>query len=245
MKQNKNRIKWVDTWRGLAIIAMIIFHIAFGLSFLEIHTIHYYTGGWLVLARFAQISFLTLVGGSLFISFDKATHYSCFLKKQFRRALVILSSGLLLTLITFLWMPDIYIQFGILHLIAIGILITSLIIKWPVLLFFLGTLILANTPLIQSAQVNHSLWAPIGLTPENYFTLDFFPIFPWLSVVFFGAVLFYFLKYINWLYCSCWQPYENKYLAYLGRHSLMIYLVHQPIILGILWGYKFLIITLL
>jgi uncharacterized membrane protein len=79
--------------------------------------------------------------------------------------------------------------------------------------------------------------APLGITTTNYPAVDHFPIFPWLGVVLLGVFLG------NLLYSEDVRRFQLpdwgdtlpcSSLEFLGRHSLLIYMVHQPLLVGLI-----------
>jgi uncharacterized membrane protein len=77
----------------------------------------------------------------------------------------------------------------------------------------------------------------LGLSPSNFFSVDYFPLFPWLGVVLGGYGLSFFitntLQRLDALHI--FRSPHSSVLSWPGRHSLLIYLLHQPILLGVLW----------
>ena len=84
---------------------------------------------------------------------------------------------------------------------------------------------------------SESLWLlPLGVVPEGIFMPDYRPLLPWFGVVLLGVFagnLFYGTgKRTAGL--AGRMPPPARPLTFLGRHSLFIYLVHQPILVGLL-----------
>lgn len=228
------RIHWVDSLRGLAILLMIVFHFAFNLDYLEIRLIDLYSGIWLFIGNFVRFSFLSLVGVSLYLSYKKRKPYKTYLNHQLRRAIKLFLIAMGVTLITWLLFPVDYIRFGVLHLISVAILIGALLIRHPiiVLISILPILILGGA--FCSFRLETSLFLPLGIMPYNFNTMDYFPIFPWLAVVFFGIVIAYVLDKLSLLINPKKLP-RLQILEKIGQKSLIIYLAHQPILFGGLW----------
>ncbi len=228
------RIHWVDSIRGLAIVLMIVFHFTFDLDFLEIFPVNMDSGFWLVIGNFVRFTILSLVGVSLFLSHKKYTTRSNYLKRQIIRAVKLFLIALGISLATWLTFPDSYIRFGVLHLISIGIIAGALLIKNPRTLAVLMFLMLILGSVFTNIQLNTSLFLPFGITPHGFNTLDYFPIFPWLAIVFFGIVFAHIFD-IHSLLVNPKKLPRIRILEKIGQNSLIIYLVHQPILLGGLW----------
>jgi len=234
MQSHSQRLIELDLLRGLAIIGMIIFHVFFILDFLEISNHQMNEGTWHLLARTTQILFLTLVGISLTLSKRDTIH-------QIKRGAKVLSYGILISIITFFTTPSFYVKFGILHLIGISIILISPLRKKKLSPLILGALILALTPLITEIKTSFSPAYILGLTINNsQAALDYFPIFPWISFPLIGITIGNIL-YKSKKKHSLIPRIKNKLLKKLitpitlaGKHSLIIYLIHIPIIIATL-----------
>jgi uncharacterized membrane protein len=150
------------------------------------------------------------------------------------RALQLFGVSLCITITSWIIAPDAYIRFGILHLISAGILVGALIIPSTLLTFATLILSLGLGTLFASVHVSTSLLVPFGLTPSDFSSFDYFPVFPWLSVVLAGILLGQGLDSRSLLKNPHWLI-RSTVLEKFGRHSLLIYLGHQPILLLILW----------
>lgn len=130
---------------------------------------------------------------------------------------------------------DMPILFGVLHLLSVSMLLDGLLGRYldrlprfaaPVLyaLLFAGGLLLCNA----ANPVPFSFLFPLGLVPSGFYSADYFPLLPWVFVFFFGTWLGAFIRagdFPAWFYRG--RPH---FFAWLGRHALVIYLVHQPIL---------------
>ena len=227
------RIHWVDSLRGLAIVLMIAFHFAFDIDFLEILPVNMDSGLWLVIGNFVRFTILSLVGVSLFLSRKKYTG-SNYLKRQLIRAVKLFLIAMGISLATWLTFPDSYIRFGVLHLISIGIIAGALLVKNPRTLAVIMFLMLILGSVFTNIQLNTSLLLPFGITPHGFNTLDYFPLFPWLAIVFFGIVFAYIFDSYSLLANPKKFP-RLRVLEKTGQKSLIIYLIHQPVLLGLIW----------
>ncbi|MFH0714737.1 MAG: heparan-alpha-glucosaminide N-acetyltransferase [Candidatus Diapherotrites archaeon] len=228
----------VDIWRGLAVIAMIAFHFLFDLNYLAGIPIEVNAGIAWALGRFAALSFVFLAGLSLSLSFQRRkksgnANFSYF----FKRGLTVFGFGLLVTLGTFLAFPEGTIWFGVLHLIGISIILGYFFAERKWLNAALGAIfILAGLFLAQfSFSFPWLLW--LGLYPQGMYTFDYFPLLPWFGVVLLG------IAFGNWAFEGGKRKFfvpnwaEKKSVragSWLGRNSLWIYLLHQPVLLGVL-----------
>jgi uncharacterized membrane protein len=230
-----NRLWEVDLLRGIAIILMIIFNYSFALYYLSIYTLN---GGflyWYVFPRFIGGMFIFISGLSLTLfqsRIKKGIH-----KKFFSRGLKIFGLGILITVVTFLTFPEAFIIFGILHFIGISIILGQFFLKFKRLNLFLGLLIIFFGFYLQNFRFDFSWFLWLGFIPNNFYTFDYWPIFPWFGVTLLG-IFFGNLLYKNGKRLFKIKDFSNsfivKFLDFLGRNSLTIYLLHQPLLIIIL-----------
>jgi len=237
----KERFWEIDFVRGLAIIKMVIFNYSYALAYLGIL---FFREGLMFQGAAAAV-FIFLVGLSLTISYSRVKHKESkhIYKKYFSRGLKVFGYGLLITLITFLTFPKATILFGVLHLIGISIILGQFFLRYNKLNFFLGILFVLLGFYLQSFTFDTPWFLWLGLMPENFVTFDYFPIFPWFGVTLLG-IYFGNLFYENGKRQFRIKDMSNnsiiRFLTFLGRKSLFIYLAHQPvlIILLLILGFK-------
>jgi uncharacterized membrane protein len=225
----------LDLLRTLAIIMMLIYHLLYDLMAFYGWDIPLFSGGWFVWARFVEFLFLGLVGISFAISYDRTKNW----KKYVRRGLIIFSWGMLLTVITYLTISDMYIRFGILHLIGISILLLPFFYRFKEFNIVVGAIIMiVGWMILEPLRSSSPLLLPLGIQPHNFQSMDYFPLFPWFGLILMGLGIGHFLyvRHLSWRshFPNLQSPITNL-LAWPGRHSLMIYLVHQPLFLAVLW----------
>lgn len=236
-----NRIWYLDAWRGLAVIAMVLFHSLYLAQYLGYVEIDLFTSGWIIAARIVQWSFLLLVGISLHISFTRAIQKGSTVKEwrisRYKRAAVIAVCAALVSLVTWIFEPTWMVRFGILHLITIAVLVYSFTLPYQKYVFvLLGVLVLI--PIIQSIELSTE-WAwlhVIGFpTTEAIFSFDFFPIIPWLAVPGIGigiasiAERYRFFPRLQTIQINVITP-----LSWCGKYALHIYMLHIPVLYGVL-----------
>jgi len=232
------RFPEIDFARGIAVVMMVVFHIAFDLYFLRIMPIPAYSFPWRVLAMSTAGLFLFLVGMSLSISAvyaRKNLSRKEFILKYVKRGAGIFSLGIGITLVTWIILPGSFILFGILHLIGLAVALSPLYTGFSWQNLVSGSVIILLGPLIASMRgEGWLLW--LGIHPSAFYSIDYTPVVPWLGVVLIGAY-FGTLFYPGGIrrYNPILPKILDKPFGFLGRHSLAIYLVHQPIILGILF----------
>ncbi len=219
----KSRVIWVDSLRGLAILFMIVYHIAFDLNYLNILSIEVFKGGWHVFVRITQWMFFLTVGFSLYLSHKNPKGY---IRRQWLRALKLFGIAMLLTLISHIFIPADYIRFGALHFISVSILIGALLVRMP-LISLVTAVGLYVFSVFTAPYVETSLLIPFGFYPTSFATVDYFPIIPWLGVPLVGITLAHVLDK-----AKLFKTGETNLLGKVGQKALVIYLIHQPIILA-------------
>lgn len=227
------RIWLTDFIRGIAILMVVIFHLAFNLSyFYEWESIDIYHGFWFYEGKIAAILFMLMVGVVTAIINQKKSKIEA-RRIHLKRVTRLLGISLVITLITWLIFPKEIIWFGILHLMGMGILISIPLARFKWLNILLGVGIFALNTQMGWIEVSTQLLLPFGLKPNTFASLDYYPLIPWFGVILIGTGLgnLLYKKIVQLKSPQTWQKPFN----YLGKHSLVIYLAHQPILLGLLW----------
>ncbi|MFA6552779.1 MAG: heparan-alpha-glucosaminide N-acetyltransferase [Candidatus Paceibacterota bacterium] len=225
----KIRLWEIDSLRGFAVIGMIVFHAFYILNFFGVVRNEMYEGGWLILARLVQVMFLGLVGISLVLS--KSGY-----KKQFMRGLKVFLMGILVSVVTYFFEPQLFVKFGVLHLIGLSVIAFAPISRQKFSSLFGGILVLFIWKFVDFGVNSNLILHILGLGNTSLYALDYFPIFPWISVILFGIFMG------NALYGLISSnksgdrltPKPIALFAFIGRHSLLIYMLHIPLIIAIL-----------
>ncbi|HMK54583.1 MAG TPA: heparan-alpha-glucosaminide N-acetyltransferase [Methanobacteriaceae archaeon] len=230
----------IDTLRGVAIILMVAYHFLFDLYYFGIFSVNLNSPGVWIFARSTAFIFILVVGISLTLSHSRARirnkdDSNIFMfKKYFKRGFKLFALGLLITLATWLFIPGDFIVFGVLHFIGVAIILEYFFLDKKYLNLILGGVFIVLGLYI--TQFNFPgpwlLW--LGLKPLEFTTVDYFPLLPWLGVVSLGLFLGNTL-YTNYKRQFPWPELSQnaviKLTSFLGRHSLLIYLIHQPILI--------------
>ena len=220
---------------------MVIFHLAYDLDFFRIYEIDLSHGFWFYLARFTASLFLLLVGISLTLSYSRAKLAGQLSQYPFRllkRSLWIMSLALGITLVTYIVIGRGFIVFGILHLISISILLAYPLLRLGRMNILLGLAAILLGLNIQELEVDFFWLIWLGLAPRSFTSLDYVPLLPWFGVVLMGmaggALLYKDLgRRFPLPDISAWPPVRG--LIFLGRNSLAIYIIHQPLLLGLIY----------
>ncbi len=221
----KNRFLELDFLRGLAVLGMVVFHAFFVLDFYEVLVNDMYSGWWLVLGQFVRFSFLGLVGVSMVISYGRSNSRW----RQIKRGIKVLTLAMLITLVTYVVIPEQYVKFGILHLIALSILVLSMVVDRKYSAFVIATLIIFFGYF--SKDINSLLSLDFGRSG-----IDYFPIFPWVGVIAMGVFVGHLLYPGGKARFEVKMPGKLLFIYFLGRKALMIYVLHVPLLVGIFWG---------
>lgn len=223
-----SRLTEIDALRGLAIVSMVLFHAAFDGMILGLWIFEPYGWPLILFVRAAQFLFLGLVGVSVALSSRGAV-------QQIWRGAFIFGCGLLVSGATWVLFPQEYVRFGVLHFIGVSVPLVALLKKRPAAALALAMLSFGAGQMLDDIVLQGEWWLWLGLKPEGFTTLDYFPLFPWLAAPLVGLTLG------EYFYGKKREPRfpflaRRTALAALGRHSLAIYLLHQPILYFTLWG---------
>jgi len=234
-QQAGDRIAVIDVLRGVAISAVVVYHIAwdldaYGLTDADVTR----DVAWVVFAHTIAGTFLALVGVNLVL----ATRIGFRIRPYLRRlAIIVLAAGLV-SAGTYWFMPDAFVFFGILHEIAVASVLALPFVWAPVWvtvpagIFFLVGRSFLTGPAFDAAPL---LW--IGLAERVPATLDYVPIFPWFGVVLLGVAAGHLIVRSRGMALWAWHPsgWSPRFLTVASRWSLPIYLMHQPVLLGLLF----------
>jgi uncharacterized membrane protein len=229
------RLWEIDALRGLAIVAMVAFHAYWDWV--------YFSGGSLgpgsaYLSGPIAASFITLLGVSIALDRDRSRATGRPLaRRAAQRTLLIAGAAALVTLATWLVLPDRFVFFGILHLLAASTLLVALTARFgAVANGLLGAAVLAIgwSGLLDGAAP--AIWVSIvGWSPPQA-TVDWYPLAPWSGFAFLGFALGQTLypdgrrrfSLPNW-------DRQTAALRLMGRHSLVVYLTHQLVLFPLVW----------
>jgi len=221
----------LDAARGIALILMVIYHILFDLAYFGIYTIH-------PEMRYAAIpiagAFIFIAGISLHLkaeSLKRRLDNDELSRSLLQRGalLLLIASGI--TLATWIYPHEGFIIWGILHLIGAGTILAIPFLRlgrWNILP---AALILIIWLFLYPVSGPDYL-IPLGIHPPGFYSLDYEPIIPWFAVMLLGIATGSILYTKNIARREMKKPVQA--LAFIGRHTLIIYLIHQPIIILLL-----------
>ncbi len=249
----------IDAFRGFVIMCMIIFHTFFVMVFFDIVWIDLWSGFFWWFPRFIAGSFIFIVGVSLTISYSRAKQKNTIKFKKFLiRGLKIMGIGFVITAVTFIGFFVLenltgikqlskVVYFGILHCIGLSIIIGFFFIRFKFINLIIGLVILVFGFYINGMRFTFPWLFWLGFWPEGYSPIDYEPLLPWIGPMFLG------LGFGNFVYKNGMRPFKMgelstdllsqffKGLGFLGRHSLIIYLIHVPTLAGIIFAVNWII----
>lgn len=242
------RFPVIDSLRTLALALMITYHLVYDLDQWTGLAVDVDTPFWFIIGKIAALLFIFLSGLS-----------SGFSKHPLKNGLRVLFFGMIITLVTYVAFPEQYVRFGILHFLGVMMLLYPLIQKLPNGVLIPGSVLaIASGLIIQDQAVNTTLLLPLGFMYPGFATMDFYPLFPYSGVTLLGVLCYrYFFakqkganasvpaaKKSKKSKAKSVQKDEHKekaaypMVAWVSRHSLWIYLIHQPILLGLIFALK-------
>lgn len=233
--EKRARLLVIDLARGVAIIAMAIYHLAWDLSFYRFIPVDVgYDPGWVSFARTILFSFMFLVGVGLVLGHGDGIRWRGFWK----RWAFVVAGALIITVSTWFTFPDSFVYFGVLHAIAATSLLALPFLFTPLWLTGLIAAVVIGLPFVFADPLyNERVFSWIGFwvvpPPAN----DLVPLFPWFGVVLLGVMAMRIVRRSALLdRLAAIQPRNvvARVLAFMGRWSLVIYLVHQPLLLAII-----------
>ncbi|WAM22580.1 MAG: heparan-alpha-glucosaminide N-acetyltransferase (plasmid) [Candidatus Methanoperedens sp.] len=232
----QGRIQTVDLIRGVDIVLMVLFNYSVTLSYFRlINMPSNFLYRFIFPISIAAI-FIFISGVAAHISFEK--NKENFSKKYFIRGGKLLFFAALITLFTYIFVPEGTIFFGILHFFSVSSFLVPFLIRYNKPNLICGLLIILSGAFLQLTQFDFSYLFWLGFMPRNFFTFDYFPLIPWLGVLMLGI---YSGKYI--VRKTAALKFENRFATafmFLGKNSLALYLIHQPVLIFflIISGFK-------
>ncbi len=230
------RIPLVDVLRGFALAAMAVFHFFWDLEFFSFADLGVTEKPfWIAFAHATAGGFLALVGVSMVLAHGERLKMRAFA----RRLALLVAAAAVVTLASWFADPDGIILFGILHCIAISSVLGLAFLRLPLALVAVAAAAAVAAPaLFTGPAFNAPGWLWLGLASEPKPSNDYAPLLPWFGMVLAGIALARLMlpraRKADW---ARWLPRAGlaRGLAFAGRHSLIVYLVHQPLLLGVLW----------
>jgi len=242
------RFDTLDAWRGLAMVWMTLFHFSFDLNHFGYTQQNFYHDPFWTWQRTLIVSlFLFCAGLGQAIAVAQGQSWARF----WRRWLWVAGAALLVTAGSWWMYPKSFIYFGVLHGMALMLIVARFTAAWGRWLWLLGGLAIASKFIAAyalstwaTAQFVTNFNAPVlnwlGWITQKPVTEDYVPLFPWLGVMWWGVAAG------GWLLRTHPELLRRPVaaaiapLAVLGRWSLSYYLLHQPLLIGALLALRWL-----
>lgn len=235
------RVHLMDELRGVLIIGVVLYHLLYDLAVLFPVGIPWMFSDWMNSVR-------NICAGALIVVSGISCHYT---RSNWRRGLRAFGLGMLLTVVTALFIPSQLILFGILHFFGSMMMLYALLqpllekvptmagllgstllffLTWPIFSGFIR--VLGVTVYLPEFLYNKPLLFPLGFACQGIASADYYPLIPWGFLFLAGS---FFGRYVRAgrLPEFCYRSHL-PFLAWIGNHTMLIYLVHQPVIYGLL-----------
>ena len=233
------RLDAIDALRGVAIVWMTVFHFCFDLNHFGWLKEDFYRDPFWTGQRTAIVSlFLFCAGLGQAVAVVQGQSWARFWKRWAQVA----GCALLVTAGSYFMYPKTFIYFGVLHGIAVMLIVVRLTAGWGAWLWLLGALAVAAQyvawQLHGSGVLPDALNTPalnwLGLIGRKPITEDYVPLLPWLGVMWWGmaAGTGLLARRTHWMTAAL--PAAAAPLTWLGRWSLSWYMLHQPVLIGAL-----------
>jgi len=229
------RLQSVDLLRGLALAMMIAYHFCYDLTYFNFAHFDFFTDPFWLQARTLILSSFLLIAG---ISLTLATHHGVRMKPYLTRLGMLAGCAILISVSSYFMFGPRWIFFGVLHFIAVASVLGLGFVRRPGLALATGVALIILDLMFSHSFFDQATWQSLGMMTYKPPTEDYVPLIPWFGVFLLGTVLGNRL----WLRESApsltqWHSTQPlvQLLSLAGRHSLLVYMLHQPVLLGMLW----------
>jgi len=225
----------IDAVRGVALVGMAAYHLVWDLAFYHLIPREIFLDPrFQAFGHGVAISFLTLAGVSLALASREGFDARAFA----RRLAIVGGAAALVSLGTYVYLPEAFVSFGILHCIVAASLLAAPFVRGPWLVPLAVGVALVITPFVLRSEAfnGSNWWLGVGVAEPR--TLDWRPLLPWSGFTLIGLALAR-----AWLARGLpqtmvdWRPRgaAGRALAFAGGRSLLVYLVHQPVLIGLVF----------
>lgn len=228
---SRQRFDRLDALRAVAIVWMAIFHFSFDLTHFKFTSQNFYTDPFWTVQRSCIVSlFVFCAGFGQAIALEQRQAWPRF----WRRWVQVAGCALLVTLGSAWMFPRSFISFGVLHFIAVALILMRLSGGAGRWLWLLGLIAITLPQFVQHPFFD-TRWANwLGLVTRKPVTEDYVPLLPWLGVMWWGLAAGLWVMTQRRAWVTGGLPVAFAPLATLGRWSLSFYMLHQPVLIGLL-----------
>ncbi len=217
--------------RGGALCLMFVYHFCFDLRFFRVIAADFeHDPFWLGFRALIVTSFMLLVGISLVVAVNAGQSPARF----WRRIALIAGCAAVASIGSYVVFPATYIYFGILHSIATASVLARPLARRPVVALGVGVAIVVAGVTFVHAAFDQRWLSWIGFGTRKPATEDYVPLAPWAGFVLIGIAAGHALLRTQFRALAPLAA-APRWLRFLGRHSLLVYMVHQPVLMGLLW----------
>ena len=226
-----SRIPALDALRGLAILAMVTYHFCFDLQYFGVtHWDFYHDSFWLNARTMILSSFLLIAGMSLVLA-DRGKPSPT---RFWRHVGNIGACAAVVSAASYVLFPASWIWFGVLHAIFVSLILARPLVRRPVLALVIGATVVAAGNLLTHPAFDSRALGWLGFMTAKPRTEDYVPLFPWTGVLLLGVAGGHALLRAEFRPIAIAEKWP-RWMAWLGRHGLATYMVHQPVLMGLLF----------
>ena len=216
----------IDAARGALVLLMLAYNWSFALAFFNL--LPFDLKPWYWLSGFVSAWFF-LAGLSAWLALQRKPETDVF-----KHGVLVFLAGAGITAVTLVGFPGYAVWFGVLHLIGVSVMLAPFFVRWKKWNAVIGLAVIAAGFLVKNSLFDSNAFLFLGMRAAPLQTFDYTPLFPWFGFFLIG------MAYASVFYAKTKTKQEtfigeNNALCVLGRHSLLVYLVHQPLFVGLLW----------
>jgi uncharacterized membrane protein len=231
VRERRTRVVGLDALRGVAIVAKVIYHFCFDRRYFGVTRWDFeHDLVWLTARSMILSSFLLIAG----ISTALARRNPDADARLPRHVAMIGSAALLVTAVSWRLFPQSFIWFGVLHAIAVSLLLARPLCDRPRLAAIVGVIVIVAGVAFAPPAFDGRALGWIGFVTHKPVTEVYVPLFPWAGVLYVGLAAGLWLVRARFAVLAP-LAHAPAALQWMGRHSLGLYLIHQPLLIGALW----------
>lgn len=225
------RFDRLDALRAVAIVWMAVFHFCFDLNHFGFTRQNFYDDPFWTVQRTCIVTLFLFCAG---LGQAVAWHQGQGWPRFWRRWAQVAACALLVSAGSAIMFPRSFIYFGVLHGIAVMLILTRLTAGWGRWLWLAGAVALILPHAVQHPFFDTRWTNWTGLVTRKPVTEDYVPLLPWLGVMWWGMAAGQWMLAHRRDWLTGPLPGALRPLAVLGRWSLSFYMVHQPVLIGTL-----------